>query len=298
MKNIRRITCSNSDGYSVTFGERKLSPFLLVEADGCYEASNNVTVSENTMIDGGSYQGSVAAVRNIVLTVADNANYVEDRELLYRLFKAGERGRLVFYEKSDGTEIQRYTDYYVENIKGTGKNGSRTHQISLICPDPFFYDMDDVKVSMAAWISDFTFQHEFHKWEEIGHRSDVRLQDIRNDTATDGIGLTILIIANGTVKNPAIAHVEKNERLQIGSSSNPFTMNSGDQIRITTGAGDKHLYYTSVETGAEKEVSQYLTEESEFIQLGRGDNTIGYDAGTGVVNMTITISYRLRYAGA
>ena len=257
MKDFRRIICTNKDGYSIAFGEKSFSPFLLVDADGCYEASNSVTVSENTMIDGGSYQGSVASVRNIVLTVADVSNYVENRNLLYRLFKAGEAGRLVFHEMCDGEETKRYTDYYVEKIEGTGKNGCRQYQMSLICPDPFFYDMEDVRVSMAAWISDFTFPHAFRKWEELGHRSDVRLQDIRNDTATDRIGISVSVYANGEVR-----------------------------------------YYTDVATGTERDISQYLTEDSEFVQLGRGDNTIGYDAESGAGNMTITITYRLRYAGA
>lgn len=298
MKDFRRIICTNKDGYSIAFGEKSFSPFLLVDADGCYEASNSVTVSENTMIDGGSYQGSVASVRNIVLTVADVSNYVENRNLLYRLFKAGEAGRLVFHELCDGEETKRYTDYYVEKIEGTGKNGCRQYQMSLICPDPFFYDMEDVRVSMAAWISDFTFPHAFRKWEELGHRSDVRLQDIRNDTATDRIGISVSVYANGAVRNPAIVHVEKNQRLQIGTKNNPFTMSSGDRLQITTGTGNKHLYYTDVATGTERDISQYLTEDSEFVQLGRGDNTIGYDAESGAGNMTITITYRLRYAGA
>ena len=53
----RSITCSNNDGVSITFGEKGLSPFLLVAAEGIYEVANNVTISENTMTDGGAYQG-------------------------------------------------------------------------------------------------------------------------------------------------------------------------------------------------------------------------------------------------
>ena len=82
------------------------------------------------------------------------------------------------------------------------------------------------------------------------------------------------------------------------TKNNPFTMSSGDRLQITTGTGNKHLYYTDVATGTERDISQYLTEDSEFVQLGRGDNTIGYDAESGAGNMTITITYRLRYAGA
>ena len=289
----RWIKCTNDDGVSVTFGEKGLTPFLLVDAEGCYTVSNNVTISENTMTDGGAYQGSVAKVRNIVLTIKDLTNHVYNRNLLHALFKSGDLGTLVFHEEKN----ERQIDYYVESITSTGEYGARTYQISLLCPDPFFYAMEDIIVYMAAWIPNFIFEHEFiSSGEELGYRSAERLQSITNENAADNIGMDILIYANGAVSNPSITRVESDETITVGSSAKPLNLVSGDQVLITTSDNNKQVYL--IHEGVTTPINEYLTEDSVFIQLMRGVNSIGYDADSGVDNMVVQITYRLKFAGA
>ena len=43
--------------------------------------------------------------------------------------------------------------------------------------------------------------------------------------------------------------------------------------------------------------NEYLEEESEFIQLVHGSNTVIYDADQGVDYLNVTIMYRFRYLG-
>lgn len=289
----RSIICSNNDGVQVTFGEREPSPFLLVEAEGCYAVDNNVTISENTMSDGGAYQGSVAKIRNIVLTLRDYLDNVYNRNLLNALFKSGEEGTLVFREYPN----ERKINYYVESITSSGEYGSRTYQVSLLCPDPFFYAMSDVTVYMAGWIADFEFPHEFlEEGEEFGYRSNTRMQTITNENAADSIGMEITIYSSGAVVNPSVVRVESDERLTLGTTSHPFVMEAGDRVRITTADNDKHVYL--IRNGVETEVNEYLTEDSVFIQLMRGTNSIGYDSTSGTDAMEVHITYRMKYAGA
>ena len=293
MANNRTITCSNNDGVSLIFGEKGMTPFLLVDAEGCYEAVNNVTISQNTMADGGAYQGSVAKVRNIILTLMDKNDHVNNRNLLHSLFKSGEEGTLVF---SEDPNVRKCT-YYVESVNSTGENGARTYTVSLLCPDPFFYAMDDVTVYMAAWIEQFEFPHQFVSYgEELGYRSTQRLQQIKNENAADNIGLDILITANGSVTNPSITRVESNESIEVGTASKPLNLGVGDQLRITTANNNKHVYLTR--NGLTEEINEYLSEDSVFVQLMRGFNTIGYDADSGVDNMVVRITYRMKFAGA
>lgn len=289
----RTITCSNTDGVSMTFGETSLSPFLLVSAEGCYSAENNVTISENTMTDGGAYQGSVAKIRNIVLTLKDNANHVYNRNLLDALFKAGQPGTLVFKEDTNERQIQ----YYVESVNSSGEYGARTYTVSLLCPDPFFYAMSDVTVMLAEWVGNFEFVHQFPAdGEEFGYRSLQRIQNIINEQAEDGVGMDIVILASGNVTNPSVIRVESNEAMTLGSEAIPFYMVAGDQVRITTSDNDKHVYLTH--EGVTTEINQYITEDSVFIQLMRGSNNIGYFADVGEDAMSVRISYRLKFAGA
>ena len=289
----RTITCTNTDEMTCTFGEAFASPFLLEDCDGVYSVSNTVTMSENKMTDGATYQGSVTKSRNIVLTLRDKTNHVSNRNFLYALFKSKSRGELVLKEDQN----ERRTDYYVESIESDGVSGSRKYTVSLICDDPFFYDMEDITVYMSAWKSSFRFPHSFvAAKEEFGYKSNVKMQNIVDDIAQDGIGMEIQITCNGPVTNPTITRVESDEHITVGSSAKIFSMVSGDVLLITTGVNDKHLYLTH--EGVKAEINEYLTEDSEFIQLFRGDNHIGYSSDTGTDNIVVAITYRLKYAGA
>ncbi len=296
---MRSITCENkTTGISITFGEEGFTPFYLATVEGIYQSENNLYVSDNTMTDGGTYQGSVAKVRNIVLYVMDNPqseSFVynqKNRDLLYNLFRKNEEGTLIYTENGKSRKI----NYYSEGVKRASK-GSRLFTISLICPNPMFTDETSQTVSMADWIDNFEFIHEFvEEGEELATRSGERLVKIVNDVAASNIGLTITIKASGTVVNPSITHVENEMSIHIGSSANPFTMARGDYLTITTGINNKHVRYTS--GGITNEVNEYLTEDSEFIQLMFGDNDIAYDADSGQEYMVVDITYAYEYEGA
>lgn len=292
----RSITCRNEDGIEVKFSNT-FSPWLLEDCDGIYSVKNTVTISENTMTDGGTYQGSTTQVRNIVLTLRDHpkANHQENRTLLYNLFKPKSFGTLTYLE-DDGAE-SRSIEYQVESVDPDGVNRARQATVSLLCPDPFFVAPSDITVTMAGWISYFEFPHEFPpEGEEFEARVEEKLKTIDNTSAADNIGLTITILAAGAVTNPSINHVEQQEQITVGTSAKPMNMVAGDVVTITTGTNNKHVYLTH--NGVQTEINEYLSEDSEFIQLERGSNTIGYTAEAGENYMTVEISYRYRYLGA
>ena len=290
----RSITCDNHKGYRMTFNTDGFTPFVLANVDGLYLSENNVTVSDNTMTDGGTYQGSVKKKRNIVLTLVDAPNNVynqRNRDALYILFAEASLGTLTYEENG----VKRKIDYYVEKIYKTSLD-SKVITISLVCADPFLYDVEGSTVQMANWEADFEFIHEFYDSEELGHRSLVRLINIINDSATDNIGMTITLEASYDVRNPRITRVESDTYIQLGSEDYPFDMVNGDVVIITTSVNDKHAYLIR---GVNKtEVNEYITEESKYIQLMRGDNHIGYTAASGEEYLAVTIAYRMKYSGA
>lgn len=289
----RKITCTNADNLSASFTD-SFSPWLLEGCEGIYEVKNNVNTSENTLTDGSTHLGSTTRMRNIVLTLRDHpeSNHAENRAVLYTVFKPKTVGVFV-YEEGD---IQRQIDYFVESVNIDPVKRARRATISLLCPDPFFVDLMDISVAMSAWVENFEWGHEFSAaGEEFGYRSAERLKTIVNDTATDDIGITIEITASGTVTNPSITHVEKAEAMKIGTTAKPFTMGVGDKLIITTHTNNKHVYLDR--NGVRTKINEYLSEDSEFIQLDFGSNTFGYTADSGDEYMTITITFRYRYLG-
>lgn len=294
---MRSITCVNhSNGKSIEIGETSFSPLYLVHIDGIYASNFDVAITDNTMTDGGTYQGSRAKTRNIVITAMDEPTNVynrANRDILYNVFRKDETGTLVYHE--DGVD-DRQIDYYVESVVRESK-GKKYFTISLICPEPHFSDTFDTNVYMAQLIGGFEFPHEFsERGEEIGIYLISRLVNIINDTAVKNIGFTAYIQTTATITNPSITRVESEEHIQIGNESNVFTLRAGEILTITTGLNDKHIKLTS--DGVTTEVNEYLTEDSDFFNLVTGDNHIVYNADSGVDSMSVLIKYRFMYDGA
>lgn len=288
----RRIICANNEGMVLNF-QNKFSPFLLADCDGLYGIENNVSMSDNTMTDGATYQGSVAKKRNIVLTLKTKENHRIGRYELYQMFPQGTKGTLTYVED----ETERAINYYVEKIEVDSVKNVRTATVSLLCPDPYFEATSDKELTMAGWESNWEFIHEFiASGEEFGHRVQERIKTIDNTSGAKGIGLTIEIYANGDVTNPQITHIESGDYIKVGTTSNPLNMVSGDILTITTQTNNKKVKLTH--GGATTEINEYLDEESEFIQLQAGTNSIGYSAESGESNMTVKLIYREKYLGA
>lgn len=290
----REIICRNEDGMKLSVGEKGFSPFILCSADGIYGTSNDVFISNGGMLDGGVYHGSVAKVRDIMLTFKDADGAAANRDLLEEVFKPVSEGVLTY---DDGSHV-RMCRYYVESIDSDGAYGSRTYAVSLRCPDPFFYDAELIVLSASDWESSFTFEHEFHDaGEAFGILSNEKNVKIYNQSAAEGIGLEITLIARGPVTNPSVTLIETMEQMSIGTKRRPFSMATGDVVIITTMTNKKRVYLEP-QGGERMKIIQYLSEDSKFIQLGRGMNTIGCTAESGADDITMIVTYRMRYLGA
>lgn len=288
----KRIVCKNEDNIQIEFSYDEEAEFFLISCDGIYSVSNNVATSENTMTDGSTYQGSTVKQKNIVITAEIDSDYQLRRDFLYKTFKPESLGTFYYYEN----EEQRKIDYRVEGMEIDEKGVCRNAVISLICTDPFFEDLEDTTIMMAGWEPCFEFEHEFtDELEEFGIRVAELVKKIENHSAANYIGIEVIIEALGAVRNPVLYHMEQNIHIQIGTSEIPFDMELGDVVRITTGTNKKNVYLEK--DGVTTKINGYLEEESEFIQLIRGSNTLIYDADQGVDYMNVEIRYRFRYLG-
>ena len=287
----RIITCTNTDGLALRFGYTH-APWLLTDVDGIYLSEANVYMSDNTMVDGSTYQGTTLKMRNIVMTMTDKTNHQYNRQILYDVFKPKSLGTFSYSEDGETRNIK----YYVESVETTSMGSVRTATVSLLCPDPYFVADMDTNVLIAGWQALWTFAHQFVKGgEAFGEKSEDKLKTIDNDTAADNIGMTISIIATGNVSNPSVTRVESQQTIKVGTTAHPLAMKSGDEVKITTGTNDKHVYLISGNTTTE--INEYLDESSEFIQLMRGNNTIGYAADSGVDYMSVSVTFRYKFLG-
>lgn len=291
---MRKITCVNEDNIAMTFGDT-FSPFLLQYCDGIYNVSNKVYSSENTMTDGSTYLGSTTKLRNIIIGLVSKENHAINRNLLYQLFKPKTAGVFTYVEEEGDFQEIRTIDYFVESIDVTGIDNCRRAEVSLLCPYPFFQDINDTIISMAGWESNFEFPHEFIEPEELGVRKVEKLKEIINESSADNIGITIKVLAESDIVNPSMYHVEQDEFIKVGTTLKPLNLKRGDILTITTHTNNKNV---SLEReGVKQMINEYLDEDSSFIQLQNSKNNLRYAADSGEDYMNVTVSFRYRYLG-
>ena len=285
----RIITYTNSNGEAMILTEQRMNPFVMCKADGIYASNNNVNIKNNAMIDGGTFYGSTMQTRNIVLTIKDIEGHDQNRDFVDMVFDKNKPGVLLVQDGSHSRAIE----CYVESVDTTATPLTRLTQISLLCPDPYFYDPDDTVVKIANTVPMFQFVHEFEEYgEELGRITENRMGVIYNESTSD-IGVTMLVKATGYVTNPKIYLAETREHISVGTQDKPFAMQPRDVIRIQTQTGRKNVYD---EDG--NSINAYLSEDSDFFQLHRGENTFVYMADAGPDNIEITVMYRYKYVRA
>ena len=270
------------------------TPGIVIESiDGIYEFKGEVLTSPYSQTHGDRYKSSRATKRNIVVQGKIYDNFWDNRQLMYRIFRLGSVGRFCYTEPD---RSNRYADYYVESVDIDQNPYRGQYQISMICPDPFFYAGDPERVDLATWLSDFTFEHDFiQSGEELGHRESSMVRELTNLNGVDGIGMKITLTASGNVINPYVYLYETGERITIGTDDNPYTLVSDARVEIETTTGKKNIM--QVLNNVETRINEYLDPNSSFFQLGAGVNTIGYNADSGAEYLNVHIEYKMRFLG-
>ena len=293
---MRKITCTNiTNNVSAAFSD-DTKPFWLVEAEGLYTVDITVNSIVNSMTDGSTVAGSVVRARNIVLTLANHLEHGVNRNLLYYLFMPKTKGVLTYEEVEGDFYEKREIDYVVEKVESESMYSGRLNVVSLHCPDPFFRDIYDTTIDAIGWEAGFEFDHEFvDAGEEISTFYQNKLVTLTNDSTVGDIGFTVELTAEAEVVNPRLYSLEQEAYIQIGSSGNPFTLNTGETLIISTVSGNKNAYLIS--NGVRTIVNNYIEEGSEYIQLINGTNTIRMSADSGEDHLLMKISYRYKYQG-
>ena len=282
----KKITCTNDRAISVYF-DYTFTPFFLVSCDGLYGTTNRVDRTDNTNTDGSTYQGMNTEERNIVITAQMCENYQGNRDILYKCFRPKTKGVLVHEENG----IKRQIEYVVESIDVEEKGVVRNITISLLSGDPFFTDTDYTTEHMASWTSGFEWEHEFkEEGEEIGYRTMELIKEIENNSTTDNTGAIIRLEALAEVNTPTVRNLTTGQFITINTS-----MQFGDAIEICTETNKKNVYLIRGERTTS--INGLIDEDSDFIQLVAGENTLQYEAVSGTEKLNVSVRFRQKYLG-
>lgn len=283
---MKTIRCVNDNGMFVEFAyDHDATEFFLVSADGIYNMNNAINTTQNATMDGSTYAGEAIQQRNIVITAQMRRNYQENRNLLSMVFRNRAQGTLYHIEDGQSKKIR----YRAESLDIEEKGILRVATISLICTNPFFSDGEPENIEMSGWEDRFEFPIEIpESGMEFGVRKKELIKSIENNSTTS-IGITMTIIAEDIVVNPAIINVTTQETLKL-----LCTMLPDDRVVMTTEQGniDVLLY-------RDNEMMNYnytVDEENEdYIQLEPGHNDISYTADEGRDYMSVSFTFENHY---
>lgn len=299
---IKSLTVINPKGKKLKLNLRKPdeSGLIVQSIDGLGPPKATINVTELATNDGGLHNSSRAQTRNIVIGLMMMfAPTIEDaRQKTYEYFPIKEQVSLLV--ETDNRLVEAVG--FVESNEPDIFSKQETTQISIVCPDPYFYDVQKSENVFAGVRPKFEFPFEndsvIEKLLIMGEiTQDTRANLIyKGDVAT---GVTITIRARGDAKNVTLYNVVTRESMRINTdkieelTGAPFQQ--GDEIIINTTKGARNVQL--LRRGVYTNIFSARDKDSDWFQVSVGDNIFNFIAEEGTENLTVTFSYRNAYGG-
>ena len=296
------LTVTNPKGESLelelTRPER--SGLIVQNVEGLGPTKADINTAELATMDGSLFNSAKTEQRNIVLTLAMlHAPTIEDARLLtYRFFPVKKKIRLRIV--TDRRVV--YTYGYVESNEPNIFSRTETAQISIICPDPYFYDERQTSVGFYSVepLFEFPFVNDSTS-DALIEISRLRL-DSRANLIYSGdadVGALIILHMNGSAKNIGLYNIGTGEQLTIDTDKiqaiTGYALKDQDEIYISTVKGD--LYVRLLRNGVYENIISAVGKNSDFFQLTSGDNIFAFSAEEGVENIVVMFRYHNAYGG-
>lgn len=301
---IKAITVTNYIGESLTMelAKPENSGFIVKEITGLGPSKATISTTALATTDGAVFNGSRLEPRNIVLTLDMSlaADAEELRQLTYKYFPI--KKYLTFGIETKERKLEAYG--YVESNEPSIFSSGETAQISIVCPDPYFYSASGKNVTVFSGISpmfEFPFSNEslsenLLEMGAITHKQENTVVY----TGDASVGVTITIHAIGDdVKNITIYNSRTREMMRVNTdlikTMTGEAFRTGDDIIICTKRGMKSV--TLLRAGTTTNILNALARDSSWFQLSKGDNMFAYDCEEGALNVQFKIENDVIYEG-
>lgn len=300
---IRSVTVTNHNHDTLTlelyYPEK--SGLIIENIEGLGPPKANINSNEVAMLDGGIFTSARMTQRNIVLTLAMMFDpLIEDARLkTYKFFQVKKPVHLEVLTDRRHAEC----DGYVESNTPVIFTDHETTQISIICPDPFFYELGGEAVAFSGVhpMFEFPFSNE-SLTSNLIEFGDIRYDNraVLNYRGDADTGVFIVAHAmHGTVENFTIWNVDTREQIKVDTKKiyrlTDIQFGQGDDIEINTKSGEK--YVRLVHDGKYYNIISCINKDADWFQLTSGRNTFTFVADAGENNMSVTFYYRNAYGG-
>lgn len=300
---IKKVTITNYLNESLTITLTEDAPehgLIIYGMEGLGAATADINTTSMAGTDGTMYNSARVDERNIVLNfLLTFAPRIEDsRQRTYRYFPIKKPVEIAFETDNRRLKITGY----VESNEPDIFTDKEVVQISIICPDPFFYSLisDATIFSGIEPLFEFIFSNEsltedLIEFGSIEHQTE---KSVYYEGDAD-VGVIITIHAIGPAENIAIYNVRTREVMRIDTVKLAALTGSGivvgDDIIINTNRGRKSIRL--LRGGHYTNILNCLDRDCDWFRLTKGDNIFAYVADSGSENLYFMIENDVLYEG-
>lgn len=300
------VTNYLGDRIKLELGKPDVSGFLIKSITGLGPAKANVNTTEVSTNDGSLFNSARLSQRNIVLDmVFINTVYgesIEDlRQKSYKYFPLKKSVELTI--ETDNRYVK--TTGYVESNEPNIFSSQEGTQISIICPDPYFYSAGEDGNNVTNFYSidpmfEFPFSNE--SLDEpllVFGEIQIKTEGVITYHGDSEIGVMIYIHAIGPATNINIYNTETREVMRINTEKISSLTGKGivasDDIVINTSKGEKSI--TLIREGVSYNILNCLDKNTDWFTLAKGDNIFAFTADSGVTNLQFRVENKVIYEG-
>ena len=302
---IRSVTVTNylGDSKVLELANPEPSGFVIASIEGLGPVKSNINTTDLASNDGALYNSARLETRNIVFDIVflEHSTIEDTRQLTYKYFPIKKPVTLVF--KVDNREAM--TLGYVESNEPTIFSEREGCQISIICPDPYFYSTGEGGTTVTVFSGvqpNFQFPWSNESLEipliEMGIIENLKERTIYY-TGDSETGVVIQIHAIGRADNITIYNTGTRETFTIDTDRlqalTGYGIVAGDDIEISTLRGKKRI--TLLRNGIQTNILNCIDKNSSWFQLAKGDNVFTYIATYGSSNLQFKIISQIVYEG-
>ena len=279
------ITNYLGDRVKLELGKPEVSGFLIKSVTGLGPVKANVNTTEVVTNDGSMFNSARLSQRNIVFQLAFvetvYGETIEDiRQKSYKYFPAKKSVEIVIETDNRYVKIKGYVESNEPDIFSS-QEGT---QISIICPDPYFYSAGEDGNNVTDFYTiDPMFEFPFSNESLtdpllIFGEIQIKTEGVITYYGDSEIGVVIYIHAIGPATNINIYNTETREVMMINTTKLEKLTGKGlvasDDIVINTTKGEKSI--TLVREGASYNILNCLDKNTDWFTLSKGDNIFAF----------------------
>ena len=289
---------TNQNTVHIKLRDPEPSHGMLIESiTGLGPAKATINRTQLATVDGSKYNSAKLEERNIVMTIIfKEAKTIEDVRLLtYKYFPI--KRKIIFSIKTDKRDARIVG--YIESNEPDIFSPNEKAQISIICPDPYFYSNELVNSPHVLTFSGLESEFEFPFSNESTSEDLIILGDITPINVINktfdydgdqeiGVEMSIFYMENvdtdfnvfhyKNTNNPNEPELVSNFILKVDKLRALLGTSflSGDVVKINTVQGSEQIIL--IRNAKEYNILNAVTRDSVWFQLAKGANRFTFTA--------------------